>query len=164
MRFDPHAPRPASHSLTTMTEFVLPTHANALGGVFGGQVLAWCDLAAAICAQRHTGHVVITAGFDDVSFEKPIKVGQVVRLTARITAAFHTSVEILVDVQGEDATTGDLWPCLTAFVTFVAVGPDMRPVAVPPLAIETEEERKLAEEAAERRSIRLSRRRRPAAE
>lgn len=164
MPFDPHAPRPASRSLTTMTEFVLPTHANALGGVFGGQVLAWCDLAAAICAQRHTGHVVITAGFDDVSFERPIKVGQVVRLTARITAAFRTSVEIHVDVEGEDATTGDRWPCLTAFVTFVAVGADMRPAPVPPLAIETDEDRRLAEEAAERRAIRLSRRKRSTAE
>jgi acyl-CoA hydrolase len=162
MSLDLPAPRPASRSLTTMTEFVLPTHANALGGVFGGQVLAWCDLAAAICAQRHTGRVVITAGFDDVSFERPIKVGQVVRLTARITAAFKSSVEIHVDVEGEDATTGEHWPCLTAFVTFVAVGADLRPVAVPPLELTSDEDHRLAAEAAERRAVRLSRRKRAA--
>src|SRR5439155_4566230 len=115
-------------SITTMTEYVLPTHANALGNVFGGQILAWVDLCAAICAQRHTGHMAITAGIDDLSFEKPIHVGQVVRLTARMTAAFNTSVEILVRVEGEEATTGKSWPCVTSLLTFVALDPKGTPV------------------------------------
>src|SRR5262245_36731010 len=121
MANDPLVARPAASSVTTMTELVLPTHANSLGGVFGGQVLAWVDLCAAICAQRHTGRIVTTAGIDDLSFERPIKVGQVVRLTARVTAAFRTSVETMVTVEGENAMTGERWPCVTAFVTFVAV-------------------------------------------
>src|SRR5690242_12480209 len=141
-----------------MTELVLPTHANSLGGVFGGQVLAWIDLCAAICAQRHTGHIVITAGIDDLSFERPIKVGQVAQLTARVTAAFRSSVEIFVKVDGEDATTGERWPCVSAFVTFVAVGADLRPVPVPPLAITSDEDRLLADAANERRATRLARR------
>jgi acyl-CoA hydrolase len=141
-----------------MTEYVLPTHANALGTIFGGQVLAWIDLCAAMCAQRHTRSTVITAGIDDLSFNHGIKVGQVVRLTARITAAFRTSLEILVSVEGEDAMTGRVWPTVTAFVTFVAVDGELRPAPVPPLALETDEDRRLAEDAAERRAQRLARR------
>src|SRR5262249_12000528 len=103
------APRPVNRSITTMTEYVLPTHANVLGNVFGGQILAWLDLCGAICAQRHAGVMTITAGIDELSFEGPIKVGQVVRLTARVTAAFRTSLEVLVEVEGEEATTGRRW-------------------------------------------------------
>ncbi|APR81183.1 Acyl-CoA thioester hydrolase [Minicystis rosea] len=150
--------RPVSRSLTTMTEFVLPTHANALGSVFGGQVMAWIDLCAAICAQRHTGHIVTTAGIDDLSFDRPIKVGQVAQLRARITGAFRTSVEVLVQVDGEDATTGERWPCVSAFVTFVAVDAELKPTTVPPLVLASEEDRQHAAEAAERRAHRLSRR------
>ena len=87
------APKRPADSVTTMTEYVLPTHANVLGNVFGGQVLAWIDLCAAICAQRHTRRTAITAGIDELSFERPIKVGQVVHISARVTAAFdHTGV------------------------------------------------------------------------
>src|SRR5262245_49120122 len=124
-------------SITTMTEYILPTHANSLGTVFGGQVLAWLDLCAAICAHRPTGSIVITAGIDELSFERSIRVGQVVHLTARMTAAFRTSIEILVCVDGEDAMTGERWPCVSAFVTFVAVDQSLRPIPVPELAAET---------------------------
>jgi acyl-CoA hydrolase len=151
-------PRPAQRSLTTMTELVLPTHANSLGSVFGGQVIAWMDLCGAICAQRHTGRIVTTAGIDELSFERPILVGQVVRLTARVTAAFRTSVEVLVSVEGENATTGERWPCVTAFVTFVAVDEARRPASVPPVEIVSEEDRHLADAAAARRAQRLARR------
>jgi acyl-CoA hydrolase len=158
----PTAVRTPEGSVTTMTELVLPTHANPLGGVFGGQVVAWIDLCAAICAQRHTGRIVTTAGIDELSFERPIKVGQVAQLTARVTAAFRTSVEVLVRVDGEDATTGERWPCVSAFVTFVAVDDALRPTAVPPLAARTDEDRALAEAAAERRARRLASRTRVA--
>ena len=154
------APRRVAESFTTMTEYVLPTHANLVGSVFGGQILAWVDLCGAICAQRHTGYLAITAGIDDLSFERAIRVGQVVRLTARVTAAFNTSVEILVDVEGEAATTGERWPCVTAFLTFVAVDANGRPTPVPPLEVSNEEERAFAAAAAERREQRLARRKR----
>jgi acyl-CoA hydrolase len=156
-------PRTPERSLTTMTELVLPTHANSLGSVFGGQVLAWIDLCAAICAQRHTGRIVTTAGIDELSFERPIKVGQVAQITARITASFRTSVEVRVQVDGEDARTGERWPCVSAFVTFVAVDDDQRPTAVPPVELATDEDHALARDAAERRAARLAKRRRPAA-
>jgi acyl-CoA hydrolase len=144
--------------MTTMTEYVLPTHANIHGNVFGGQILAWVDLCAAICAQRHTGQNAITVCIDELQFERPIKVGQVVILKARMTAAFRTSVEILVEVEGEEATTGVRWPCVSAFVSFVALDPNRVPVPVPPLDLVTEEERALAEAAQGRRVQRLKRR------
>jgi acyl-CoA hydrolase len=154
-------PRRAAASMTHMTEYVLPTHTNVFGSVFGGQILAWVDICAAICAQRYTGEMAITAGIDQLSFERPIKVGQVVRLAARVTATFKTSLEILVEVEGENATTGERWPCVRAFVTFVAVDRKLTPVPVPPLEIVSEEERALAAAATARRGERLARRSRP---
>ena len=146
-------------SRTTMTEYVLPTHANALGNVFGGQILAWMDICAAICAQRHAGMVAVTAGIDDLAFEQPIKLGQVVKLEARVTAAFRTSLEIEVRVDGEDAATGVTWRCVTAFLTFVALDREGRRSEVPALACETEDERARQRDASERRAGRLARRR-----
>ncbi len=154
------SPKPAADSITTMTELVLPTHANSLGTIFGGQVLAWIDLCAAICAQRHTGWIVTTAGIDDLSFERPIHIGQVACVTARITAAFRTSVEVKVEVFGEAATTGERWPCVSAFVTFVAVDDAQKPVQVRPLALVSEEDHQHAADANERRAHRLARRKR----
>ena len=155
------APKRPSDSVTNMTEYVLPTHANVLGNVFGGQVLAWIDLCAAICAQRHMRRIAITAGIDELSFERSIKVGQVVHISARITAAFRTSIEIVALVEGEDPRTGERWPCVTAFVTFVGVDDDRKPVPVPPLLLESDEEKSLAEAAAERRAQRLAKRKKP---
>lgn len=152
-------PKTPQHSLTTMTEYVLPTHANAMGNVFGGQVLAWMDLCAAICAQRHAGTICITAGIDDLSFEEPIRIGEVVRLTGRVTATFRTSLEIEVSVVGEDAMTGRTWPCVSAYLTFVAVDAETRkPRAVPPIVAGTGEEETLLRAANERRARRLAKR------
>jgi acyl-CoA hydrolase len=145
-------------SLTTMTEHVLPTHTNALGGVFGGQIMAWIDLCAAICAQRHSGSVVVTAGIDDLTFERTVRAGQIVRLAARMTAAFRTSMEIFVTVEGEDAVRGEVWPCVSAFVTFVAIDAAMQPVRVRPLILSTDEERAAEAAAHARRALRLGRR------
>jgi acyl-CoA hydrolase len=150
--------RPVEASITTMTEYVLPTHANVHGNVFGGQILAWVDLCAAICAQRHTGHTAVTVSIDELQFERSIKVGQVVVLKARMTAAFRTSVEILVEVEGEEATSGVRWPCVSAFVSFVAVDENRVPVAVPSLELVTDDERMLAAAAQGRRELRLKRR------
>jgi acyl-CoA hydrolase len=132
------SPRAQTTSITQMTEYVLPQHANALGGIFGGQIMAWIDLCGAICAQRHSGRMAVTALVDDLKFEEPVRVGEVVRLEARVTAVFRTSMEIEVTVQGEDAMTGRRWPCVDALVTFVAIDEDRKPTAVPPLLIDNE--------------------------
>ncbi len=145
-------------SFTTMTEHVLPVHTNALGGIFGGQIMAWTDLCAAICAQRHSGNIVVTAGIDDLTFERTVRAGQIVRLTARMVATFRSSMEIFVNVEGEDAVAGEVWPCVSAFVTFVAVDAAMKPVRVRPLILTTDEERAAEASAHERRQHRLEKR------
>jgi acyl-CoA hydrolase len=134
-------PRPQAGSRTQMTEYVLPQHANALGSVFGGQIMAWVDLCGAICAQRHSGRMAVTAFVDDMKFEQPVRVGEVVRLEAVVTAVFRTSMEIEVIVEGEDATTGRRWPCVDARVTFVAIDEARKPTPIPPLVLDTDEVR-----------------------
>ena len=139
-----------------MTEYVLPQHANALGSVFGGQIMAWVDLCGAICAQRHSRHMAVTAFVDDMKFEQPVRVGEVVRLDAKVTAVFRTSMEIEIVVEGEDATTGRSWPCVDARLTFVAIDDERNPTAVPPLVLDTEEVR-ISQAAGEaRRKARLA--------
>ncbi len=152
------APRPRSASVTEMTEYVLPQHANIGGTVFGGQIMAWVDLCAAICAQRHSGRPCVTAFVDDLLFKRPVLVGQVVRLRAEVTAVFRTSMEIDVCVQGEDTITGEHWPTVECHVTFVAMGDDRRPTPVPPLLLESDEHRSAQAEAEARRRARLAKR------
>ena len=154
-------PRTAASTRTTMTEYVLPTHANALGNVFGGQVLAWMDICAAICAQRHCGRIAVTAGIDELAFVQPIKLGQVARIDAVVTAAFRTSLEIEVTVTGEDAATGVTWPCVAAFMTFVALDERGLRAEVPRLLSGTEDEARRAREAESRRAERLAKRAAP---
>jgi acyl-CoA hydrolase len=139
-----------------MTEYVLPQHTNALGGVFGGQIMAWIDLCAAICAQRHSGRMAVTAFVDDLKFEEAVRVGEVVRLEARITATFRTSMEIEVIVEGEDAPTGRRWPCVTARVTFVAIDESRRPAPIPPLLLDTDEVKASQAHGEARRGARLA--------
>lgn len=150
------APRSQSSSRTQMTEYVLPQHANALGSVFGGQIMAWVDLAGAICAQRHSGNMAVTAFVDDLKFQLPVRVGEVVRLDARVTAVFRTSMEIEVVVEGEDAMTGRRWPCVDARVTFVAIDASRKPTEVPPLALEDDEVRASQAAGEARRKARLT--------
>jgi acyl-CoA hydrolase len=153
--------RPQFASRTQMTEYVLPQHANALGSVFGGQIMAWVDLCGAICAQRHSGHMAVTAFVDDMKFEQPVRVGEVVRLDAKVTAVFRTSMEIEIVVEGEDATTGRRWPCVDARLTFVAIDAKQNPTAVPPLVLEDEDVR-ISQAAGEaRRKARLAQNPRP---
>jgi acyl-CoA hydrolase len=152
------APRPRAASVTEMVEYVLPQHANIGGTVFGGQIMAWVDLCAAICAQRHAGQPCVTAFVDDLLFKRPVRVGQVVRLRAQVLATFRTSMEIEVDVRGEDTITGEQWPTVEARVVFVAMDDERRPTAVPPLHLETDADRAAQAAAEERRRVRLAKR------
>jgi acyl-CoA hydrolase len=140
-----------------MTEYVLPQHSNVYGGVFGGQIMAWVDLCAAICAQRHSGHQAVTAFVDDLKFEKPVRVGEVVRLVASVSAAFRTSMEIAVEVTGEDSRTGRTWPCVRALAVFVAVDEGGKPTPVPPLLLDGDLVRASQAAGEARRALRLAR-------
>lgn len=145
-------------SFTMMTEYVLPIHANVLNGVFGGQILAWMDICAAICAQRHCETICVTAAVDELYFENPIKVGQVVYLEARILATFKSSLEIEVIVKGEEPATRKVWPCVRALMTFVAIDENRKPQLIPQLEVKTEQEKRNFEAALMRRKQRLSKR------
>ena len=138
-----------------MVQLVLPNDANTLGNVLGGMVLHWIDLAAAVVAHRHCRTQCVTASIDQVSFEAPIKVGQLALITGRMTYAGRTSMEIRVDVQCEDLLTGRRVQTSTAYLTFVAIDKKGRPVPVPPLLLETEYERREARAAEARRAARL---------
>ena len=152
------APKSRAASLTEMTEYVLPPHANLFGTVFGGQIMAWIDICAAVCAQRHAGRPCVTAFVDDMMFKRPVRVGQVVRLRAQLVATFRTSMEIEVGVWGEDMSTGEDWPTVDCRTTFVAMNDARMPTLVPPLILESEEDRAAHAAAEERRRVRLAKR------
>lgn len=151
-------PKPQSLSMTDMTEYVLPQHANVFGNVFGGQVMAWVDLCAAIAAQRHSGRTAVTAFVDDLKFQEPVRIGEVMRLRAKVTATFRTSMEIEVEVRGEDSLTGRTWPCVDARTVFVALDDARKPTPVPPLAMDGPDVRRSQEAGEARRRERLAKR------
>ena len=150
------APKSRATSVTEMTEYVLPQHATVHGTVFGGQIMAWVDICAAICAHRHAGRPCVTAFVDDLHFRRPVRVGQVVRLRAQLQATFRTSMEIKVRVWGEDTTTGEHWPTVECLTTFVALDDDFKPTPVPSVLHETDEDRATQAAAEERRRVRLT--------
>lgn len=143
-------------SRTTMTELVLPEDTNAHGNVFGGRLLALADKCAAIVAFRHCRAAVVTASFDRVDFLRPVREGMIVILSGEMTAAFRTSVEVLVTVDAEDPLSGERETTCRALVTLVAVDAAGRPLPVPPLALVDDEQERRAQRAAERRAQRLA--------
>ncbi|MBI5515704.1 MAG: acyl-CoA thioesterase [Deltaproteobacteria bacterium] len=146
-----------------MTQLVFPEHANALGKAFGGQVMAWTDMCGGICAMRHVGGLAVTAAIDDLVFDRPLAVGDMVVLEARVNAAFRTSLEVEVGVWGETPATGARWKCVTALFTFVGVDEKGALRPVPALLPETDEDRARVEDATRRRAERLQRRKAPRA-
>jgi acyl-CoA hydrolase len=151
-----------SESFTEMTELVLPQHTNAIGTAFGGVIMSWIDICSSIAAKRHCGRVSVTARVEALEFRAPIRVGDVVRLTARLNAAFTTSMEIGVRVEREHADTGERALCANARTTFVNLDPAGKPCPVPPLRAETDEDRRLEDQATERRRMRREARARAA--
>ena len=147
--------KPAKNSMVTMAEIVLPTYANTLGTIFGGQIMCWMDIAAAISAGRHARKVVVTASFDGVHFIAPVKVGQVVHLKAMVNYASRTSMEVGVHVDAEDLVSGNLVHTASAYTTFVALDEHGKPTPIPPLIPETPEEKRRFDEAQKRREYRI---------
>jgi acyl-CoA hydrolase len=151
----PMTPVPASSSHVEMTQLVMPVHANLHGTAFGGTVMAWTDLAAGMSAMRHARLPVVTASIDQLAFRSPVRIGQIALIRAQVNAVFATSMEVGVVVLTEEPLTGERHLCCEAFLTFVALGPDGRPVAMAPLLAESDEERRREHEAASRRAARL---------
>jgi acyl-CoA hydrolase len=140
-----------------MVQVVLPNDANALGFILGGTVMHLIDIAGAIACHRHTRTLLVTAAVDDLHFLHSIKVGDLIILKARVTCVFTTSLEVRVDVFSEETLTGKRRLTSQAFLTFVAVDRSGAKVRVPPLVVETDEERRICEEAHRRREERLKR-------
>ena len=144
-----------SDSLTIMTELVLPNDTNLFGNLMGGRLMYWMDIAAALSAQKHCTAPVVTASVDNISFENPIKLGNVVHIEARITRAFNTSMEIHLKVWGEDLTQQYKYKSNEAYYTFVALDPNRKPRPVASVSPETAEEKKLFDGALRHRQLRL---------
>jgi len=140
-----------------MTESVLPGDGNPVGTAFGGRIAQWIDVAAAIACQRHCRERVVTASMDDLHFVRPIRVGMIVELRAQVNAVFRTSMEAGVRIESEDPLSGDRQHVCTAYLTFVAQDQHGRPVQIPALELETDEDRRRARDAGERRALRLAR-------
>lgn len=145
----------AKESLAVITEMVLPNDTNTLGNLMGGRLLHWMDIASAISAHRHCGRVVVTASVNNVSFNQPIRLGEIVTMQAKVSRAFTSSMEVFIDVWVENNTTGEKKKCNEAIYTFVAVDQLGNPINVPQLLPETDEEKKRYDSALRRRQLSL---------
>ena len=148
-------PKRASESHTIMTEMVLPNDTNTLNNLMGGRLLHFMDIAAAISAQKHSNRIVVTASVDNVSFSEPIRLGNIVTMKAQVTRAFSSSMEVFIEVWAEDIPAGVRVSTNSAYYTFVAVDQSGRPIEVPPVLPETEEEKARYASALRRRQLRL---------
>jgi acyl-CoA hydrolase len=151
-------PKPASASRSAMIRWMSLVDANSAGFVHGGVVMKLCDEAAGVASVRHSGTRVVTAGMDRMTFLEPVNVGDLLTCSAMVNAAWRTSMEVGVRVEAESPRTGDKRHTSTAYLTMVAVDEHGKPVPVPPLLAETEDEQRRQREAEVRRRHRLAER------
>ena len=145
-----------SESQTVMTEMVMPNDTNPMGNLMGGNLLRWMDVVSAICAGKHCEANVVTASVDHVSFQRPIRVGDVVSMEATVTRAFRTSIEVYVEVFAANIKGQNNRRCNHAYFTFVGLDEDKaKPIPVPPVLPLTEIEQQRFDSAPRRREVRL---------
>lgn len=143
-------------SRTIMTEMIMPDDTNPLGNLMGGNLMRWMDVAAGICAAKHSESHVATASVDNISFHLPIPLGSVITITATVTRAFNTSLEVFCDVVTAEITGLNERRSNQAYFTFVAIDEKtLSPTVVPKLSPQTEEEKQLFKGAIRRRELRL---------
>ena len=135
------ASRPMSYSVGTITTFVMPHMQNVLGDLFGGELMALVDQAAAVAAIRHAGGPAVTASIDRVDFRDRIRVGSLVTCEATVDFVGNSSMDITVEVYAETVSTGERRHTHTAHVVFVAIDENGKPRRVPRLIPETPEQR-----------------------
>ena len=153
----PLEPKPASASFTETVQVVLPNDANPMGFMLGGTVMHLIDITGAIAAHRHARTPMVTAAVDGLQFLHPIHVGDLIILRAIVTAAFHTSLEVEVEVFSESLLSGDRKLTSIAYLTFATLPDDKgRRVGVAPLLSVTDDDRRRARDAAARRAVRLA--------
>ncbi|MEZ7886962.1 MAG: acyl-CoA thioesterase [Flavobacteriales bacterium] len=145
----------AAETLAMGTHLVLPNDTNTLGNLMGGKLLHWMDITSAISAHRHCRRVVVTAAVNNVSFNQPIKLGDIVTIEAKVSRAFSSSMEVFMNVWVEHHTTGEKIKCNEAIYTFVAVDQVGSPIQVPHLIAESDEEKARFDGALRRKQLSL---------
>jgi acyl-CoA hydrolase len=133
--------RPMSYSRGEISTFVMPHMQNVLGDLFGGELMALVDQAAAVAAMRHAGGPAVTKSIDRLDFHQPIPVGALVTCTASVEYVGNSAMYIAVEVYSERLTTGERKHTHTAHVVFVAIDQTRKPTRVPRLVAETDDER-----------------------
>jgi uncharacterized protein (TIGR00369 family) len=149
-------PKPVSASRISIAQLMQPEHANNLGNVHGGWIMKLVDEAGALACMRHAQRRVVTVAIDSMTFRSPIKIGDLILLTAEVTYVGHTSMEVEVQVQAENPITGERTQTNAAYLVFVALGDDGRRSTVPPLIAETDEEKRKFDEGQKRQARRLA--------
>ena len=149
-------PKPVSASRISLAQLSQLENANNLGNVHGGWIMKLADEAGALACMRHAQRPVVTVAIDSMVFRKPIKIGDLVIISAEVTYVGHTSLEAEVTVLTENPMTGERSETNTAYLVYVALGDDGRPVPVPPLIGETEDEKRKLEEGRQRQARRLA--------
>lgn len=135
-----------------MNELVLPNDTNLLGNLLGGRLMHWMDIAGALSASRHSNRVVATVFMDSLDFRHPIRMGELVQLRAKLIWVGRTSMQVKIKVYAENLKTGAIIKTNQGYMTYVALDDEGKPVEVPKLAPQTEEEKSEWAKAEERRS------------
>lgn len=142
----------------TLTQVMGPTHANTLGNVHGGLLMKLCDEAGGMAAAKHARRPSVTVAVDSMGFHSPVQIGNLLTVKAEVTWVGRTSMETRVVVTAENVISGETTHTNTAYFVYVALDENGRPVPVPPLICETEEEKTRFEQAAARQAYRLQQR------
>ena len=149
-------PKPVSTSRTSIGQLMQPEHANTLGNVHGGWIMKLVDEAGALACMRHAQRRVVTVAIDSMVFREPIKIGDLVLLTAEVTNVGRTSMEVEVQVEAENPITGERTHTNNAYLVYVALDDAARPTEVAPLLAETDDEKRRQTEARRRQARRLA--------
>lgn len=154
----PQSPKSVRKSRVTLAQLMQPEHANSLGDVHGGWIMKLMDEAGALACMRHAQKRVVTMAVDTMTFQEPIRIGDLVTLSAEVSYVGRTSLEARVQVVAEDPITGARTHTNTAYLVYVALDESGRPSEVPPLLAETPEEERRMQAGQERQRHRLAQR------
>ena len=145
-----------SSSTIIMTELVLPQHTNQLGNLLGGQLMHWMDICAALASSKHAGKICVTASVDTINFHHPIKLGDAVTIKASVNRVFSTSMEVGVSVFAENFTKGNKRHTNSAYLTFVGLNSEGKPVKSDSIIPDSDDEKRRYDDALLRRARRLN--------
>jgi uncharacterized protein (TIGR00369 family) len=152
----PRVAKSVADSAVTLTQMMEVTDVNIAGNVHGGVIMRLVDTAAGLAAIRHAGGLAVTVAIDEMTFLEPVHIGDVVVLRATVNDVGRTSMECGVRVEAHDPVTGTMRHANSAYLVFVAIDEEGHPRPVPPLVVETDDERRRQREAKLRRQARLA--------